>query len=62
MQIFPFLVLCNFVQKHGFAFFASLCLNLGFVKDKHTGGGKTARNSSEIAILSLLFVLIQTIL
>ena len=36
-------------------------LDLGFVKDKHIGGGKTARNSWEIAILLLLFVLIQTI-
>jgi hypothetical protein len=31
------------------------------VKDKHTGGGKMARNSLVIAILLLLFVLIQTI-
>ena len=31
------------------------------MKDNHTGGGKTARNSRKIAILLLLFVLIQTI-
>jgi hypothetical protein len=32
------------------------------VKDKHTVGGKMARNSPKIAILLLLFVLNQTIL
>ena len=31
------------------------------MKDKHTIGGKMARNSRKIAILLLLFVLIQTI-
>ena len=31
------------------------------MKDIHTGGGKMARNSCKIAILLLLFVLIQTI-
>ena len=31
------------------------------MKDKHTVGGKMARNSRKIAILLLLFVLIQTI-
>ena len=36
-------------------------LNLGFVDDKHTVGRKMARNSRKIAILLLLFILIQTI-
>ena len=31
------------------------------VKDKHAVGGKMARNSHKIAILLLLFILIQTI-
>ena len=31
------------------------------MKDKHTFGGKMARNSRKIAILLLLFILIQTI-
>ena len=31
------------------------------MKEKHTVGGKMARNSRKIAILLLLFILIQTI-